>query len=287
MKEKIPKSKILALASIVAVTFAVSILLIQDGDAENLAYDGPPKAAIIDQLYDEMPNENFHQKATEYLEAAGYEVDIFTTKDVTVDFYKNLPTMNYKYVVLRSHSIGSDGSSDDSVKLFTGERYTEDKYIMEQLSGYVKKGTPLLDVAFVVGTQDSSKWLEVNGTRILKVKAEVIDQTRDKYFVITPKLVEELMVGKFSGTTFVLGGCETLSNTSLAKPLIERGASLVVGWDDSVSSFDNDRIMLLLLEKMLIRNLDIEDALNEIEGYLHHELMPFPANFIYYSNKNI
>ncbi len=50
MKEKITKSMILGLASIVAVTFAVSMLLVQNGDAENLAYDGPPKASIIDQL---------------------------------------------------------------------------------------------------------------------------------------------------------------------------------------------------------------------------------------------
>ena len=120
MKEKIPKSKILALASIVAITFVVSILLIQNGEAEIVAYDGPPKAVIIDQLYDEMPNEFFHQKATEYLEAAGYEVDIFTTKDVTLGFYKTLPEKNYKMVVVRTHGV-TDSGNEKSL-LFLGER---------------------------------------------------------------------------------------------------------------------------------------------------------------------
>jgi len=56
MKEKIPKSKILVLASIVTITFTVSILLIQNGEAEIVAYDGPPKAVISFMMKYQMKN---------------------------------------------------------------------------------------------------------------------------------------------------------------------------------------------------------------------------------------
>jgi len=171
--------------------------------------------------------------------------------------------------------------------LFTGERYTEDKYIGEQLSGHVQKGTPLLEVAFVTGTQDSEIWIEKDGTKFLKMKAEVVSSAKDEYFVITPKLVKEAMVGKFLNTIFLLGGCETLSNPSLAEALIDRGASEIMGWDNTVSAYDNDRIMLLMLKSMLTKNMEIKEALEDIQGYFHPESMPYPANFTFYSNGKI
>jgi len=284
MKEKIPKSMILVLASIVAITFAVSILLIQNGDAENLVYDGPPKAAIIDQLYDEIPNENFHQKATEYLEAAGYEVDIFTTKDVTVDFYKNLPTMNYKLVVVRTH--GTETNTGNDVVLFTGERYTDDKYITEQLLGQVKKATPLLEISFSVNDDRSSEWIIVNDTYMYKKSPAVqSERAQNEFFAISPKLVES-MNGKFHDTIFLLGGCDTMSNPSMSKALIEQGGSLVFGWDDTVGNRDNDRALLFTLYNLLNEDLEPDEILERLHEYIVPERMSYPANFIQYSKSN-
>ena len=282
MKEKIPKSKILVLASIVAVTFVVSILLIQNGEAEIVAYDGPPKAAIIDQLYDEIPNEKFHQKATEYLEAAGYEVDTFTTKDVTVDFYKNLPTMNYKLVVIRTH--GTETNSGDDVVLFTGERYTEDKYITEQLLGQVKKATPLLEIIYRANDNSSSEWIIVNDTyRYLKSPADQSERAQNEFFAISPKLVES-MNGKFQDTIFILGGCDTMSNPSMSKALIEKGGSEVFGWDDTVGSTDNDNFILFFLRFYLDEGYTIDQTMEKIQKYQENLIMPYPANFINYNS---
>jgi len=50
------------------------------------------KAVIIDQLYQDFPNESFQQNATKLLTDGGYEVDLFTTADITIDFYKELPS---------------------------------------------------------------------------------------------------------------------------------------------------------------------------------------------------
>ncbi len=285
MKEKIPKSKILALASIVAITFVVSILLIQNGEAEIVAYDGPPKAAIIDQLYDEIPNEKFHEQAIGYLEKGGYQVDVFTTSDITVDFYKNLPQMNYEFVVVRTHGV-EDLSRENSM-LFTGEFYSEDRYISEQLMGHVNRGAPLLELSFRP-TDELSGWVKINETTsILKSPVKVEDLTRDEYFVITPKFVNEAMNGKFQGTTFILGGCSTLSNTAFAKALVDRGGSSVVGWNDTVGNKNNDGAMILLLKKMFEDNMQVKEAVDFVSQEINYEAMPYPALLEYYSNSKI
>ncbi len=282
MKEKIPKSKILVLASIVAVTFAVSILLIQNGDAEIVAYDGPPKAAIIDQLYDEIPNEIFHQRATEYLEAAGYEVDIFTTKDVTLEFYKTLPEKNYKMVVVRTHGVTDPGN--EKSLLFLGERYSEEKYITEQLLGNVEKATPLLELNFAQNDEESSQWVIVNDTyRYMKTPAKVTTETSEEYFAVGSKFVNNVMSGKFSDTVFILGACSTAKNPSLAKSLINRGASFVVGWDDTVGSLDNDWALIKILETTLSQNIEFEDSVSRISEEYYKTGHVFPGNLKYFS----
>ena len=131
-------------------------------------------------------------------------MDIFTTESVTVDFYKKLPTMNYQYVVVRTHG-ASEKSGDKSITLFTGERYTEEKYIQEQLFGHVKKATPLLERFYQSSSHEPSDWVQVNDTyRYLRTPANTFDDTKDAYFAISPKFVKESMVGKFAGTIFLL-----------------------------------------------------------------------------------
>ena len=131
MDSKLFRKKNGITAIVVVAIIGASIFLLQEGDAQYNVYTGTPKALIIDQLYDDMPNSYFHERATEYLEMGGYETDIVTTKDITVDFYKELPNMNYKYIVIRTHG----AESIDDVVLFTGERYDEENYISEQLFG--------------------------------------------------------------------------------------------------------------------------------------------------------
>jgi len=100
--------KIFFLAIIVGVTSAIITINLQPDiiQIENLSFDEIPKAAIIDQLHNDKPNKNYQQNVTKYLETAGYEVDLYTTDDITVDFYKKLPSLNYEFIVIRTHSLG-------------------------------------------------------------------------------------------------------------------------------------------------------------------------------------
>jgi len=110
---------------------------------------------------------------------------------------------------------------------------------------------------------------------------------REKYFAITPKFVRESMVGKFSDTTFLLAGCNTLSNTELAESFVKRGASVVVGWDDTVGSSDNDKGMLLILHRIFNEDIELKQAVNMINEILVPELMPYPSSLEYYSRGEI
>ena len=201
------------------------------------------KAAIIDQLYHDKPNEYYQQRTLQYLEEAGYEVDIFITEDITVDFYKNLPSKNYEFIVIRTHSIAS-GTVEPSPSLLTGEIYSEKKYIREQLFGQVGKAVPFLFTE-----------LEEIGSLVLS------NQT---YFTVGSNYVDKIMEGQFPGSIIILGGCDTSSDPLLAESLLSRGASAVIGWDGLITSYDNDRAIIGLLNAILENDVEAKTAVESI-----------------------
>jgi len=246
-----------------------SILLFQGTEATtSLSYDdGIARAAIIDQLDSEIPSEFFQIRATEYLEKGGYEVDLYTSEDITVDFYKNLPSLGYEFIVIRTHAL--EGRTDnDSPKLYTSEVYSTDKYVNEQLFGIID-GAFLNPRTAVSAIIDVSDLQETNRVEVsLRNSINLIDWdsriTTDEYFVIGAKAVKDFMVGHFPGTTIMLGGCDTMSNTFLADSLLERGASSIIGWDKIVNAHDNDRAMLAVLEETFDNDVEIKQAVESV-----------------------
>ena len=257
--------KIIILAIAIAFSLIITGAMQQDfSESDSYNYDGVPRAAIIDQLHDDIPNIYFQNKTIDLLETAGYEVDLFTTPELTVDFYKKLPKMNYEYIVFRTHAIGNEvDSQKEPVSLFTGEKYRDDKYITEQLAGQIGKGAPYMS-SFLEVSADLSELNNSNKTSIeidVTQTSNVVDDS-NPYFLIGSKYVDEIMEGRFPNSVLILGGCSTLSNPSLANSLIKRGASSVVGWDNLVGSANNDNTMLALLENHLINDMEIEDAVD-------------------------
>ncbi len=203
-----------------------------------------PRAAIIDQLYDEIPNDYFVNTSTRYLNDAGYKVDVYSSDEITIDFYKKLPLMNYNMIIIRSHSLG-EGELEESASLFTGEKYSSHKYIKEQFWGYVGKGVPLL-------------WAQLPEAGGLN---NLLDKT---YFVIGSKFVEEFMVGQFNNSTIILGGCQTMQGTILANSFLKRGASEVIGWTDLVDITNNDAVILDVLKESLVNGVEIKNAVESL-----------------------
>jgi len=243
--------------------------------------DGVPRAAILDQLHKDIPNVKFQEQAAEYLEMAGYEVDLFTTEQLTVDFFKKLPKMNYEFIVFRTHAVGDDGPDsleEEPVAIFTGEAYTDDKYIQEQLFGQLRKGAPFMSSEVDV-TVDLSN-LDAEGRVEYETSLSLVDAS-NPYFMIGSKYVDELMEGNFPNSVLVLGGCSTLSNPTLARSFIDRGASIVVGWDRLVESGRNDKVMLSFLENVLIDDMEIPKAVELVIDEYNLDLESVPT-FSYY-----
>jgi len=202
-------------------------------------------AVIIDQLHESIPNESFQKIAKKYLEDAGYNVDIFTTEDITIDFFKKLPSMDYKFIIFRTHSTEYI-ESENPTYLFTGEKYDINKYISEQLSGHVGKGFPATEES-VYEEYDESE-----------ITADMM------YFLVNSKLFEEMAVGEFPDSLIIIGGCDSMKNNDLAKILLDRGAAGVLGWDRNINAHENDRVILSILEKVLVNKKIIPDAMLDV-----------------------
>ena len=226
--------------------------------------EGVRRAAIIDQLYYDFPDKNLHKQFTEYLKNGGYEaVDIYTTPEVTVDFYRNLPSMNYDFILIRTHSLGPD-AVEYSASLFTGEIYDPHKYVKEQFLGNVARGIPYL----------YEEVLERGGWRELEDKM---------YFSLGKNFVDEEMIGKFPGSTIILAGCETMKESFLADAFLKRGASEVIGWSDLIGNVNNDEVLIHVLNQTLNNDVPMKDAVYWLNDQVNGEL-DYNATLMYISN---
>jgi len=224
---------------------------------------GSPKAVIIDQLHNELPNEDFQNNVTQYLTGSGYSVDLYTTDEITIDFYKKLPAMNYEYIVIRTHALG-EGMVDNSASLFTGEKYSEHKYIKEQFLGHIGQGVPIL----------YGEMKNLSGD-------DIMDKS---YYVVGSKFVEEFMVGSFPNSTIILAGCETAKDSKLANSFLKRGATEVIGWTGLVGSYRNDLDVLDLMNKTLVNDVEIKDAVSLVMKEYDQRFFG-DTNLVYFSSE--
>jgi len=155
----------------------------------------PLSAAVIDELAATAPDPDSVNNMTISLEKAGYKVDYYGPKEVTVDLFKRLPSLGYGILVLRSHSTGWVG---DVIATVTSEPYSADKYTNEQLANQV-------------------------------VRVHIGVDNKD-YFGITPKFVRELMQGTFSSSIVIMMGCTGLINSEMAQAFVARGAEVFISW---------------------------------------------------------
>ena len=120
----------IVLASVALICTSLAAALLVTGLA------GSPRplktAAIVDQLSERDPNPAFAATVTEMLKAAGYVVDYYPGEEITVGFYRVLPTHGHDLIVLRSHSARLrkvwQGELLDEVVIFTTEPYDLTSY---------------------------------------------------------------------------------------------------------------------------------------------------------------
>jgi hypothetical protein len=190
------------------------------------------RAALVDQLGIDSPDPEFIESAVTLMEKAGFDVDTYGPKNVTVSLYAALPLQGYDLIIFRVHSGVNEIQEDHPVGLYTAEPYNEYAYQPEQL-------TDLLAI----------------GRRSGHDAAPV--------FAVTPKFIKERSATDYGGAVIVLMGCFALYSAPLPRAFIDRGASMVIGWKGLVSADHTDGATLILLRLMLLQNENIADSVSE------------------------
>jgi len=207
-------------------------VFLHDG-GRDAGVSGGPSAAIVDQLSAAYGNETFVEECTLILQEAGFTVDYYGSDSVTVEFYRKLPTRRYELLVLRVHC-ATYHPDLRVVALFSSERYSQNRYLGEQLNDQVSA------VAFA--------------------PYEEGDPT---YFGITDRFVVSRMEGQFDDTIVVMMGCDSMRYHCMADAFVERGASVYVGWDDLVSTPHTDKVTIDLLGHLLSQGHTVGEAVSE------------------------
>jgi hypothetical protein len=193
---------------------------------------GELRAVIVDQLSSLQENETFITNVTKELEDYGFEVVLYQGDEITVDFYRQLPTHGYKLIIFRAHSglLAEDEKVDYRTTLFTNEEYSMAKYVVEQLHDQlvmarVGEGYPMV-------------------------------------FGIPPKFIRESMNGKFDDTVVIMMGCSGLFLEDLAEALVDKDASVYIAWNGTVELYYVDEATPYLIRQLCSGNLTIEEAVD-------------------------
>jgi len=194
------------------------------------------KAAIVDHLSisQQTKNEAFFETSKAILNTAGFHVYYYAGGAVTVDFYRNLPSRGFDFIIFRVHSTGrpkQEHELGDLVVFFTSEKYSTTKHISEQIAGQVVITTFPYD--------------------------------EQKYFGVTPSFVKDSMNGRFKNTIIIMMGCDGLKYTSMAEAFIGRGAKVYIGWNGPVDAAHTDQATTHLLQNLVTEKQTIKQALAE------------------------
>ena len=196
------------------------------------------RAAIVDQLAAMEPNQEFTDRVTAELEACGFEVDIYSGEEVSVELYRQLPRYGYKLIIFRAHAGLLQVEEDSEVVgvkqatyLFTAEEYRQTRYALEQLEDKILPAEMTPDFPLV--------------------------------FAVNYKFVLESMPGSFDDTLIIMMGCSCSYLKDMAAAFTLKGASTYMGWDGSVSLDYVDRAAAGLITSLCTGGLTIEEAVAE------------------------
>jgi hypothetical protein len=214
-----------------------------------------PKAAIIDELGSSKlnstiryENQTFIEAATELLSKRFSAIDYYSD-NATIEQYRQLATANYKLIVWRAHSALNE--EPKYIAVSSTERYTQGKY---------------------------DQYLDSEELTLCNITGEADLHTM--YFGITPKFIREVMNGRFEDTVIVLMSCNGLRSGyyETARAFEEKGAKVLISWNEWVSTFDNDEGASRLLEHLINENDTVSAAIGKVPTYSLASLLYYPTS---------
>lgn len=224
-----------AVALCVLAAVPTAFFLLRGGSSDN----PPLKAAILDQLSSRTPNQAFGDAAASLLTNAGYNVDYYPGEGVNVEAYRDLGDHGYKIVILRAHS--AVPRTDLALPTNVDPEVTQ--AIMDKIGDDV--------LLFTSEVYDGKAYLDDQRALRLFPVVYAGDDMSKTYFAVSAGFIESNMRGGFDGATIILMGCSSLATEKTAAAFIDRGASAVIGWSDTVSPEHTDAATERLLEHML------------------------------------
>jgi hypothetical protein len=240
--EEVSKSKKKSLFEVVVFVLVVFLLfiifysLLRPSNVGQKFPENELRAAILDQLSLYLPNQAFIENTTSVLTNAGFHVDYYPGNEITVDFFRRLPSLGYKLIIMRVHSglMFKENKMTKNVVFFTSDNYSTSKYILEQLRDEVVPAIVSFTPTFM--------------------------QDKPVYFAITPDFVKSDMEGRFENTVIIMMGCNGLTYTPMAEALIGRGALVYIGWNLPVSVDYVDNATAHLLNGLIVDGKNILSA---------------------------
>jgi len=222
---------------IIAVAFILACILVYFS-----LHSSPTEVAIVDHLsfFPGQRDPSFVDACKNILEEGGLTWAYHKGEEVTVDFYRNLPSCGTSLIILRVHSaiMRTEKGTISILGLFTSERYS-----VEAAKKYRE---------------------EILDDRLVRA---FFTEGEEEYFGIVPKFVES-MKGEFQNTIIIMMGCEglgygELTYTDMAEAFIKKGAKVYIGWDGSISLDHTDQATVHLLQSLILRKRTIEWAVTE------------------------
>ena len=190
------------------------------------------RAAILDGLAADYPNQTFIESAVEVLREAGFEVDVYGPENISLSLLKDLPSEGYSLVVFRVHG----GRIRQPIGLFIGgglfiEKCGPESHRDEVESGYLLLGRPFL--------------------------------SNETYCVAPPHYISEKLHGTFKRTLIIAASCFTGNDNVMASAFFERGAGAYIGFRGEISPDYADAFTIKLLRKLYSEKLPIQEAFDE------------------------
>ncbi len=209
----------------------------------------PYTAAIIDQLAMTHPNQTFVQNVNNTLMTAGFSVDYYNYSQITVDFYRQLPSKRYNLIILRVHS--GVGQYSGLTSFYTSENYSDS--------------------------------MEVYYWEKIRKQAVAVNYVPNGplYFAITSNFVKA--IDGCGNSTVIVMGCDGLNKTDMAEAFIEKGANIYISWDGLVSPGHTDRAIGQLVNNLVSKNQTVSEAIDNTMNTVgpdpkyHSRLAYFPS----------
>jgi hypothetical protein len=187
-----------------------------------------PRAAILDGLYNKSPNSTLTETMSQYLSNSGYTVDVYKGTNVTIDLLRNIG--GYKVLILRLHS---GVTTDGRLYIYSGEKYTQDKYVFDQLTEDVKRGN-------------------------------TFDKNETPYFALKSTFFGQSAHDGLNGTTLILMGCNGSANEFIIQDFFQKGIKAYISWDGYVDLPHSDEATLRLVKAMYLEGLSPDVAVEKV-----------------------